>query len=63
MFKPVLGYAANLQNINFIHSQQFVQLLFGYILNNTPRRPIPWGGALELQIGNGLNVLVPPSGG
>jgi hypothetical protein len=33
MFKPVLGYAANLQNINFIHSQWFVQLLFGYILN------------------------------
>lgn len=26
--------AANLQNINFIHSQPFVQLLFGYVLNN-----------------------------
>jgi hypothetical protein len=33
MYKPDLGYAANLQNINFIHSQCFVQLLFGYILN------------------------------
>lgn len=27
--------AANLQIINFIHSQGFVQILFGYILNKT----------------------------
>ena len=38
MLKPVLGYAANLQNINFIHSQCFVQLLFGYILNKADGR-------------------------